>query len=179
MHKIQTQYQEEVKPKLQKEFGIKNSLSTPYLVKIVINMGLNDAINNKGVIDKVLKQMRVITGQQPAVTLSRKAISAFKLRKGMPMGLKSTLRGNRMLDFWEKIVKIVLPRQRDFKGISDKGFDSQGNLNLGFKEQTLFPDLEYDQIDKTRGLEVTVVTSTTDNKQAKFLLTELGMPFKK
>lgn len=179
MHKIQTQYQEEVKPKLQKEFGIKNPLSTPYLVKIVINMGLNDAINNKGVIDKVVKQMRVISGQQPAVTLSRKAISAFKLRKGMPMGLKSTLRGNRMLDFWEKIVKIVLPRQRDFKGISDKGFDSQGNLNLGFKEQTLFPDLEYDQIDKTRGLEVTVVTSTTDNKQAKFLLTELGMPFKK
>ena len=179
MHKIQTQYQEEVKPKLQKEFGIKNPLSTPYLVKIVINMGLNDAINNKGVIDKVVKQMRVISGQQPAVTLSRKAISAFKLRKGMPMGLKSTLRGNRMLDFWEKIVKIVLPRQRDFKGISDKGFDSQGNLNLGFKEQTLFPDLEYDQIDKTRGLEVTVVTSTTDNKQAKFLLTELGMLFKK
>ena len=179
MHKIQTQYQEEVKPKLQKEFGIKNPLSTPYLVKIVINMGLNDAINNKGVIDKVVKQMRVISGQQPAVTLSRKAISAFKLRKGMPMGLKSTLRGNRMLDFWEKIVKIVLPRQRDFKGISDKGFDSQGNLNLGFKEQTLFPDLEYDQIDKTRGLEVTVVTSTTDNKQAKFLLTELGMPYKK
>lgn len=179
MHKIQSQYLKEVKPKLQKEFGLKNTHTPPYLVKIVINMGLNDAVGNKGVIDKVIKQMRIIAGQEPAVTTARKAISAFKLRKGMPMGLKATLRGKRMLDFWEKLVKIVLPRQRDFKGISDKGFDSQGNLNLGFKEQTLFPDLEYDQIDKARGLEVSVITSTTDNKQAKFLLGELGMPFKK
>ncbi len=179
MHNLLKTYQETVLPKLKKEFGLKNDLQVPNLVKIVVNMGLNDAINNKGIIDKVIKQLRIIAGQEPSVTKSRKAISAFKLRKGMPMGLKVTLRGGRMLDFWEKLVKIVLPRQRDFKGIADRGFDSQGNLNLGFKEQTIFPDLEYDQIDKARGLEITVVTSSTDKSQAKRLLEELGMPFKK
>ena len=179
MHNLEKKYQEVVKAKLKKEFSIKNDLAVPKIIKIVVNMGLNDAVGNKGVIDKAIKQLRIIVGQEPAVTKAHKAISAFKLRKGMPMGLKVTLRGRRMLDFWEKLVKIVLPRQRDFKGISDLGFDAQGNLNLGFKEQTIFPDLEYDQIDKARGLEITVVTSTDKKDQAKQLLTELGMPFKK
>lgn len=179
MHSLEEKYQKTVLPKLNKEFGIVNSMQTPKLMKIVLNMGLNDAVGNKGIIDKVIKQMRIIAGQEPAVTKARKAISAFKLRKGMPMGLKVTLRGKRMLDFWEKLVKIVLPRQRDFKGISDTGFDAQGNLNLGFREQTIFPDLEYDQIDKPRGLEITIVTSTDKKEQAKKLLIELGMPFKK
>jgi len=179
MHNLEEKYQKTVLPKLNKEFGIKNTMQTPKLMKIVLNMGLNDAVGNKGIIDKVIKQMRIIAGQEPAVTKARKAISAFKLRKGMPMGLKVTLRGKRMLDFWEKLVKIVLPRQRDFKGISDRGFDAQGNLNLGFREQTIFPDLEYDQIDKPRGLEITIVTSTDKKEQAQKLLIELGMPFKK
>lgn len=179
MHSLEEKYQKNILPKLNQEFGFKNKMQTPRLVKIVLNMGLNDAVGNKGIIDKVVKQMRLIAGQEPAVTKARKAISAFKLRKGMPMGLKATLRGRRMLDFWEKLVKIVLPRQRDFKGISDKSFDKQGNLNLGFREQTIFPDLEYDQIDKPRGLEISVVTSTDKKEQAKKLLMELGMPFKK
>jgi large subunit ribosomal protein L5 len=179
MHQLLKKYQDEVRPGLKKDFGIKNDLQVPRLVKIVVNMGLNDAVGNKGIIDKAAKQLKIIVGQQPAVTKAKKAISAFKLRKGMPMGLKITLRGSRMLDFWEKLVKIVLPRQRDFKGISDKSFDSQGNLNLGFREQTIFPDLEYDQIDKVRGLEITIVTSTTKKEQAKRLLLDLGLPFKK
>lgn len=179
MHQLLKKYQEKVKPELKKEFKLKNDFQIPRMVKIVVNMGLNDAVGNKGVIDKVIKQLRIIAGQEPSVTKARKAISAFKLRKGMPLGLKVTLRGVRMLDFWEKLVKIVLPRQRDFKGISDRGFDAQGNLNLGFKEQTIFPDLEYDQVDKARGLEITIVTSTTNNQQAKKLLAGLGMPFKK
>jgi len=179
MHRIEKNYQEIVRPKLKKEFGFKNDLQVPKIVKIVLNMGLNDAVGDKGVVEKVIKQLRIISGQQPAITKAHKAISAFKLRKGMPMGLKVTLRSKRMLDFWEKLVKIVLPRQRDFKGISDYSFDSQGNLNLGFKEQTIFPDLDYDQIDKARGLEVTVVTSTDSKEEAKKLLIELGMPFKK
>jgi len=179
MHQTIKKYQEKIMPKLKREFSLKNNLEVPRMVKIVVNMGLNDAVNNKGVIKTAAKQMRIITGQEPSTTKARKAISAFKLRKGMPLGLKTTLRKSRMLDFWEKLVKIVLPRQRDFKGISDKSFDSQGNLNLGFREQTIFPDLEYDQIDKARGLEITVVTSTTEKKQAKMLLEELGLPFKK
>lgn len=179
MHPLEEQYQKVVLVKLKKEFGLTNNLQTPRLVKIVLNMGLNDAIGNKAIIDKAKKQIRIITGQEPIVTKAHRAIAAFKLRKGMPMGLKVTFRGKRMLDFWEKLVKIVLPRQRDFKGISDVSFDAQGNLNLGFKEQAIFPDLEYDQIDKPRGLEITVVTSTDNKEQAKRLLTELGMPFKK
>jgi len=179
MHLLQTKYQEEILPKLKTEFKLKNALQAARLVKIVLNMGCNDAVNNKGVIDKVHNQLKLIAGQQPGVTTARRAISSFKLRQGMPMGLKATLRGQRMLDFLEKLVKIVLPRQRDFKGIPDKGFDNLGNLNLGFREQTIFPDLEYDQIDKVRGLEVTIVTSTTDKSQAKRLLEEFGMPFRK
>jgi len=179
MHILQKKYQEEILPKLKTEFKLKNDLQAARLVKIVLNMGCNDAVNNKGVIDKVHNQLKLIAGQEPSVTTARRAISAFKLRQGMPMGLKATLRGQRMLDFLEKLVKIVLPRQRDFKGIPDKGFDTLGNLNLGFREQTIFPDLEYDQIDKVRGLEVTIVTSTTDKNQAKRLLEEFGMPFSK
>lgn len=179
MHEIQKKYKEVILPKLKKEFNLKNDLEVARILKIVLNMGLNDAVNNKGIIEKVHKQLKLIAGQEPSVTTARKAISAFKLRKGMPLGLKATLRGERMLDFLAKLVKIVLPRQRDFKGISDRGFDGLGNLNIGFKEQTIFPDLEYDQIDKIRGLEVTIVTSATDKDQAKRLLEEFGMPFKK
>lgn len=172
------EYQAEIAKKLKQELKLRNVMEVPKLVKIVLNMGLNDAVGNKGIITKVEKQLETITGQKPLVTSAKRSISAFKLRRGMPIGLKVTLRGKRMLAFWEKIVKIVLPRQRDFKGVLRKGFDKQGNLNLGFKEQTLFPDLEYDQIDKVRGLEVSIITSTSNNEHAFSLLKMLGMPFR-
>ena len=177
MGNINKLYQETIKEELKKELKIKNSMRVPKLLKIVLNMGLNDAVNNKGVIEKVEKQMVIISGQKPLITRAKKSISAFKLRKGMPMGLKVTLRKERMFDFWEKLVKIVLPRQRDFKGVSLTGMDGRGNLNIGFKEQTIFPDLEYDQVDKIRGVEVTVVTSTISTEEAELLLKKLGMPF--
>lgn len=162
---------------LKKKFGYKNDHELPKILKIIVNMGLNDALKDKGVIDKGSEQLTIITGQKPLTTLARKSISAFKLRKGVPIGLKVTLRGKRMFDFWEKLVRIVLPRMRDFRGISVKSFDSQGNLNLGFKEQGIFPDLEYDKMDRTRGLEITIVTSAKVDLEAKVFLAEMGMPF--
>jgi len=177
MHHWKNKYQSEILPKLKSEFNYKNDLAAPWLIKIVVNMGINDAVGNRGIIDKVSKQIALITGQKPLVTKARKAISAFKLRKGMAIGVKVTLRGKRMLDFWDKLVKIVLPRQRDFKGISTKGFDGLGNLNIGLKEQTLFPDIEYDQIDRVRGIEITIVTSTQNDQEAQQLLELMGMPF--
>lgn len=167
------------KEQMMKEFGYKNELSCPHIMKIVVNMGLNDAIDNRGVITKGMEQLGLITGQKPATAVAKKSISAFKLRKGMPIGVRVTLRGKRMLAFWEKLVKMVLPRQRDFKGIMPRGFDGQGNLNFGLREQTIFPDIEYDKIDKLRGIEITVVTSAQNNKEAKFLLEKMGMPFRK
>jgi large subunit ribosomal protein L5 len=159
--------------------GVKNKMASPKLLKIVVNMGVNEAVSNKGLVDKAVEQLSIITGQKPVVTLAKKSIATFKLRRGMPIGAKVTLRGARMLDFWEKLVKIVLPRQRDFKGISANGFDGKGNLNLGFREQTIFPDIEYDKVDKVRGVEITIVTSAVNNEQAKMLLEKLGMPFRK
>jgi large subunit ribosomal protein L5 len=179
MNSLLKKYQTKIVPELKKDLKLKNVMAVPKVLKIVVNMGLNDAVGNKGIIDKARKQIETIAGQKASVTKARKSISAFKLRKGMPMGLKVTLRGIRMFDFLEKIVKIVLPRQRDFKGISEKGFDGLGNLNIGFKEQTIFPDIEYDQIDRPRGIEVTIVTSSAKNEQARVLLEKIGIPFKK
>ncbi|MCR4329902.1 MAG: 50S ribosomal protein L5 [Candidatus Roizmanbacteria bacterium] len=164
---------------LKKKFGYKNTHELPNILKIIVNMGLNDALKDKGVIDKGSEQLTIITGQKPLTTIARKSISAFKLRKGVPIGLKVTLRGKRMFDFWEKLVRIVLPRMRDFRGISAKSFDGQGNLNLGFKEQGIFPDLDYDKMDRTRGIEITIVTSAKVDSEAKAFLAEMGMPFEK
>jgi large subunit ribosomal protein L5 len=179
MSDIKKEFKETIMPVIMKEGNYANVHSVPHLVKIIVNMGLNDAVTNKGIIEKVSEQIEIIAGQKALVTKARKSISAFKIRAGMPLGLKVTLRGKRMFDFWEKLVKIVLPRQRDFKGVLANGFDRQGNLNLGFKEQTLFPDLEYDRVDKVRGLELTFVTSARTDKEAQVLLEKMGMPFKK
>jgi len=179
MTDVMKEYKEKILPVLQKEGNYTNVYAAPKLVKIIINMGLNDAVSNKGIIEKVAEQIAIITGQKALVTKAKKSISAFKIRAGMPLGLKVSLRGKRMFDFWEKLVKIVLPRQRDFRGISASGFDRQGNLNLGFKEQAMFPDLDYDRIDKVRGLEITIVTSARSDKEAQLLLEKMGMPFKK
>ena len=172
-------YQSEIREKLIEEFKTKNSMSVAQLTKIVINTGLGEALQNKKVIEHMSAQLASITGQKPQITLSKKDISSFKLRSGEPIGLKVTLRGQRMYDFLEKLVKIVLPRIRDFRGTSLSGFDRKGNYTLGLKEQTVFPEIEYSQIDKTRGLEITFVIRCIRRVEAKRLLELMGMPFSK
>ena len=168
----------EAKEKLAKELGIKNPMSLPRIVKIVVNVGAGEAVTNKNVLEKITEQLSLITGQKPVVTKARKSISAFKIRKGMPLGAKVTLRSSRMYHFLEKVIRIVIPRIRDFKGISETSVDGHGNLNLGFTEQTLFPEIEFDKIDKIRGLEVTVVTDARSREKGKKLFEVLGIPFK-
>ena len=168
----------ETKEKLARELGIKNPMSLPRIVKIVVNVGAGEAVTNKNVLEKITEQLSLITGQKPVVTKARKSISAFKIRKGMPLGAKVTLRSSRMYHFLEKVIRIVIPRIRDFKGISETSVDGHGNLNLGFTEQTLFPEIEFDKIDKIRGLEVTVVTGARSREKGKKLFEVLGIPFK-
>lgn len=174
-----TKYENEVIPILVKEFNLKNRLAVPKIEKIVVNIGLGEALVNKKVLEEASKQLAIITGQKPKVTVAKRSISTFKLRAGTPIGMKVTLRGRRMYDFLLKIIAVVLPRVRDFRGVSLKGLDSQGNYSLGFVEQTIFPEISFDQIDKVRGLELTIVTSTNDVKQAKKLLELIGIPFAK
>ncbi len=170
-------YNNEVRVKLMKELGLKNIFAAPKIVKIVVNVGVGEAVTNKNVLGKVSEQLTLITGQKPVVALARKSIAAFKIRKGMPIGVKVTLRGKRMYNFLEKLIKIVLPRIRDFRGISLKSLDGHGNLNIGISEQILFPEIEYDKIDRVRGLEVTIVTSSQENSEGKKLFEALGIPF--
>lgn len=172
-------YQTEIKPQLQKELGYKNAQAVPRLVKVVVNVGLGEALLDKKVIDKVKEQLAVITGQKAVTTAAKRSISNFKLRAGEIIGLKVTLRSTRMYDFFEKLVNIVLPRVRDFRGMPKKRFDGRGNYTLGLKEQIVFPELEYGQIDKTRGLEITIVTTGKTDEDAYKLLSKLGMPFEK
>ncbi len=172
-------YNSEIKKELQKELGKANILAVPKMIKVVINVGLGEALLDKKVIEKVRQQLALITGQKPAPTTAKRSISNFKLRAGEVIGLKVTLRGQRMYDFLEKLVTVVLSRVRDFRGISRKGFDDQGNYTLGLKEQTVFPEIEYSQIDKLRGLEITIVTTAKSREEAFKLLSKLGMPFEK
>jgi large subunit ribosomal protein L5 len=176
---LQTTYQNEIKPKLQSELAIKNVQAVPKLVKIVVNVGLGEALADKKVMDKVADQLKVITGQKPARMRARVSISTFKLRAGEEIGLKVTLRAKRMYDFFERLVNVVLPRTRDFRGVPRSGFDKSGNYNLGLREQVIFPELEYSMIDKARGLQITFVTNA-GSKEAGFKLFEkMGMPFAK
>ncbi len=172
-------YNDEVKPKLNAELKLKNPLQTPNVVKIVVNVGASEALTNKNVLEKISGDLRAITGQKPVITLARKSISAFKLRKGVPIGVKVTLREKRMYDFLEKLIKIILPRIRDFRGIAAKNFDGGGNLNIGLSDQTLFPEIDYDTIDRIRGLEITIVTTAKKDEEGKRLLELLGLPFAK
>ncbi len=172
-------YNNEVKPKAMKLMKLTNPMAVPKLVKIVVNVGAGEAVNNKDVLEKIQEQLALITGQKPIITKAKKSISAFKIRKGLPIGVKVTLRGKRMNDFLEKLVKIVIPRIRDFRGISEKSIDKNGNLNLGFREQTIFPEIEFDKIDKIRGLEVTIVTNAKNHNMGKILFELMGIPFKK
>jgi large subunit ribosomal protein L5 len=170
-------FNNEVKVRLMKELGLKNIFAIPKVSKIVINVGAGEAVTNKNVLEKISEQLSLITGQKSVITLARKSISVFKIRKGMRIGVKVTLRGKRMYDFLEKLIKIVLPRIRDFRGISPKNLDGHGNLNIGIAEQILFPEIDYDKIDKVRGLEVTIVTNAKDNQKAQKLFGTLGIPF--
>ncbi len=179
MSDFKTYYNSEVKTKLKEEFGIKNVMAVPEIKKIVVNVGAGEAVTNKNVMDKVQEQLSWITAQKPIVTKARKSIAAFKIRKGYPIGAKVTLRGKNMYLFLEKIVKIIIPRIKDFRGISDNNIDGYGNLNLGFTEQTIFPEVDFDKIDKLRGLQVTIVTNAKSKELGKKLFEHLGIPFKK
>lgn len=172
-------YNNEIKPKLLSELGDKNVNAVPKIVKIVINVGAGEAATNKKILTDIEAEIITIVGQKPVITKARQSISAFKIRKGMPIGVKVTLRGKRMYDFFEKLVKIVMPRFRDFSGIADTTIDKTGNFNLGISEQTLFPEIEYDKITKIRGLQVTVVTTAQTKERGKKLLELLGVPFQK
>ncbi len=171
-------YYNELRDKLKSDLGIKNQLAVPKVIKIVINVGSGEAATNKKVLDEIVEELKLITGQKPVITKARQSISAFKIRKGMPIGVKVTLRGKKMYDFFEKLVKIVLPRFRDFSGIDVKAIDRNGNLNLGVSEQTLFPEIEYDKISKVRGLQITLVTNAGEQERGKKLLQSFGIPFK-
>lgn len=179
MHTFEEKYQKEIVPAFMSTHGVKNRMAVPKLVKIVLNCGIGEALADKKVIEKMSAQMAVITGQKPQVMKAKKAISTFKLRAGDAVGLRVTLRGRRMYDFYQKLVMMALPRVRDFRGVPDKGFDGNGNYTLGIKEQSMFPDLDYNMIDKVRGMEMTFVTTAATNEHGKILLSLLGMPFVK
>ena len=176
--RLKAQYEDEVRPKLQEQFGYSSSMQHPRVEKITLNMGVGDAKVNSKFLDEAVEQLAQITGQKPAITRARKSIAQFKLREGMPIGAKVTLRGARMWEFLDRLNTVALPRIRDFRGINPDGFDGRGNYNLGLREQTIFPEIDYDKIDRVRGLNVTITTSATTDEEAKALLTHLGMPFR-
>jgi len=171
-------YNSEVRKKLMEAFGFKNLMEVPKILKMVINVGAGEAVSTKGVLEKIQEQLSIISGQKTVITKAKKSVSAFKIRKGLPIGVKVTLRGERMYSFIERLIKIVIPRLRDFRGIAESSVDQQGNLNIGFSEQTIFPEIDFDKIDKIRGLEVTVVTNAKDHNKGKKLFELLGIPFK-
>lgn len=175
---LREKYESEVIPQLTKRFGYKNIMQAPKLKKIVINMGLGEAIQNIKVLDSAVEEIGLITGQRPAITKARKSIAQFKLRKGMPIGCMVTLRKDRMYEFFNRLINIALPRVRDFRGVSGKSFDGRGNYALGIREQLTFPEIDYDKIDKVRGMNIIIVTTAKTDEEAKELLRLLGMPFR-
>ncbi len=177
--RMKKMYREQVVPALQAKFNYKSSMQVPRLEKICINQGIGDAVADKKLIEGALKEMATITGQKPVSTLSRKDISNFKLRKGVPIGVKVTLRGDRMYEFLDRLIAASLPRIRDFRGINAKGFDGKGNYTLGVTEQIIFPEIDIDKVSKIMGMDITFVTSAPTDEEAKALLTEFGLPFKK
>ena len=178
MSQLKKYYCKEVVPKLIEKFKYNNVMQVPKLEKIVLNMGLGAAINNNKLIDSGLAELRIISGQQPVITRAKKSIAAFKLREGMPIGCMVTLRSTRMYDFYSRLVNIALARVRDFRGLSGKAFDGLGNYSLGIKEQIIFPEIDYDAIDKINGLNITIVNTANSNDEGKELLKLLGMPFR-
>ncbi len=178
MNRLKEKYLNEVQSKLQEELGIKNKLATPKLQKVVISVGLGEAKDNHSILDKVKVYLTALAGQAPVTTYAKKSISNFKVAQGQPVGMMVTLRGDKMYSFLDKFINVVLPRVRDFKGVSAKSFDSHGNLNIGLREQTIFPEVDYKTVDKSRGLAVTITTTAKDQTQGQKLLEYLGMPFR-
>ncbi len=178
MSHLKALYSNEIILKLMDRFGYKNVMQVPKLTGIVLNMGLGEAIQNIKILDSAVQELGLIAAQKPVVTRARKSIAAFKLRAGMPIGCKVTLRGVRMYDFFTRLVNIALPRVRDFRGVSPKGFDGRGNYSLGIKEHIIFPEIDYDKIDKIKGLNVSIVTSARTDEAGKALLELMGMPFR-
>ncbi len=179
MSRLKERYQKEIVPRLMELYKDRNVMEMPRLDKIVLNIGLGEAIQNAKALESAERDLVAISGQHPVTTRAKKSVAAFKLRTGMPIGLKVTLRGRRMYDFFDKLVNAVLPRVREFQGVPPDSFDGLGNYTLGIKEQTVFPEIEYDKVDKVRGLEVSIVTSAKTNEEGKQLLELLGMPFAK
>ena len=177
MSELKQRYTTEVIPALKSEFGYKNAMQVPRLEKIVVNIGLGEALTNAKAVDAAVGDLALITGQRAIVTKAKKSIATFKVREGSPIGAKVTLRGERMWDFLERLTRVALPRIRDFRGVSGKSFDGRGNYTLGMKEQLSFPEVEFDKIDRLRGLEVTIVTTAKSDEESKKLLSMLGMPF--
>lgn len=179
MSPLKERYRNEIAPRLREEFGYENVMQIPQVAKIVVNVGLGEALQNAKALDAATQDIATITGQRPVVTRARKSIATFKLRAGNPIGAKVTLRGERMWAFLDRLVNVALPRQRDFRGVPRDAFDGRGNYTLGLREQIVFPEISYDQVDRVRGLEVTIVTSAKTDEEARRLLELLGMPFQR
>ena len=178
MDRLQEKYQKEVVPALTEKFGYKNVMQLPKIEKIIINMGVGEAVGNPKALDSAVSDLTIISGQKPLLTRAKKYLAAWKLREGMPIGCKVTLRGVRMYQFLDKFMNVALPRVRDFRGVSDKAFDGRGNYAVGLKEQLIFPEIEYDKIDKIRGMNIVIVTTAQTDEEARELLKLMGMPFK-
>jgi large subunit ribosomal protein L5 len=176
--RLKDRYLKEIRPALVQEFGYRNAMQAPRLEKVVVNMGLGEAISNGKILDASVEQLSAITGQKPVVTRARKSIANFKLRQGQSIGAMVTLRGERAYEFFDRLVNIALPRVRDFKGVSPKAFDGKGNYTLGVKEQIIFPEVDYDRVEKIKGLNITVVTTARNDEEGRALLRHLGMPFR-
>jgi len=178
MSRLKERYSKEVAPALQKEFGYKNVMAIPKVEKVVVNMGLGEATQNAKIVDTGVDEVTRITGQKPVVTRAKKSIAQFKVRKGMPIGAMVTLRGERMWEFLDRLMSIALPRVRDFRGVSPRGFDGRGNFTLGLKDQLIFPEIDYMKVDKARGMNISVVTTAKTDEESRKLLQLLGMPFR-
>ena len=179
MSRLKERYRKEIVPELKEHGGYKNIMQVPRLDKIVLNIGLGEAIREAKALESAERDLKAISGQHPITTRAKKSIAAFKLREGMAIGMKVTLRGERMYDFFDRLVNAVLPRMREFQGVSQNSFDGRGNYTLGFKEQIIFPEIDYDKVDKPRGLEISIVTTANTNDEGRQLLEALGMPFSK
>jgi len=179
MNRLQEKYRKEITPSLMEKFNYSSIMETPKISKVVINIGAGDAVQNPKVLDNAVSELTQITGQRPVITKAKKSIATYKLREGMPIGCKVTLRGQRMYDFLDKLISIALPRVRDFRGINPKGFDGRGNYTLGVKEQLIFPEINYDKVSKIRGMDIVIVTSAKTDQEAFELLSQFGMPFRR
>ncbi|MGX7418937.1 50S ribosomal protein L5 [Carnobacterium gallinarum] len=179
MNRLKEKYVKEITPSMMEKFGYKSVMQAPQVDKIVINMGVGDAVSNAKNLDKAVDELTVISGQKPMITKAKNSIAGFRLREGMPIGTKVTLRGERMYEFLDKLVTVSLPRVRDFHGVSKKAFDGRGNYTLGIKEQLIFPEVDYDKVDKVRGMDIVIVTTANTDEESRELLTQLGMPFQK